>query len=852
MWKVIRKGLIANKLRFLLTGIAVILGVAFISGTLTLTATIQKSFDDLFANVYKGTDAIVRAPAVLSSDFGGDQHPNIPDSLLPIVRAVPSVAAASGNVDFNKSYAQLVDSKGKAIGGNGPPTAGIAWNPNPDLNQFRLVEGHAPETNDQVVVDKNTADKGHFTVGQKVRVLTQKAPKNYELVGIAKFGNADSPGGASVTLFTLPEAQRVNNSVHQFGQISVVAKPGVSQQQVQADIANAVSSKGDYQVLTGKEITKETQDAIAQSVSFFNVLFLVFGLVALGVGIIIIFLTFQIVVAQRTREMALLRALGGSRRQVLGQVLSESVVTGVVASAIGVVFGIFLAIGLRALLNAVGFDLPSTSTVVPASAILVGMIAGTTVTVLSAIVPAVQASRIPPVAALRETAIERKPRVVARFLTGAIIMFGIGVGSLFYGLFGNPDSPIRFVGVGALGIFVGAFVLGPLFAGPFSRLIAAPLPRIKGMTGTLARENAARNPKRTAYTATTLLIGVSLVGFITIFAASAKKSVAHAVDSQFKTDYIITSGGGFGPPKPFSTKLAQDIQKLPEIQSASGVAFGDAGIAGSRTQVYAVDPHAAAQLLDYDPVAGSFDSLTTGIAVSKKQADDHHWQLGQTIPVTFVKTHTVPLQIQFIFKANAFGDYYISNATYEKNFDQHLDFAAIAKLKPGVTAAQGTKALEPIVAQYPTAELKDNAQYKADQEATVNGIVLFVYVLLFLALFIALIGIANTLALSIYERTHEIGLLRAVGMSRSQVRSSVRWESVIIALLGSINGLGIGLLFGWSLVQALKDEGITQFAIAPGQLIIVVLVLAIFSVIAAILPARRAAKLDVLKAIAAE
>jgi putative ABC transport system permease protein len=480
------------------------------------------------------------------------------------------------------------------------------------------------------------------------------------------------------------------------------------------------------------------------------------------------------------------------------------------------------------------------------------MIAGTVVTVLSAIVPAVQASRIPPVAALRDTAIERKPNVVVRFAIGAVIMFGIGVGSLFYGLFAHPDNAIRFVGIGAFAIFLGAFILGPLFAGPFSRLIAAPLPSIKGMTGKLARENAARNPKRTAYTATTLLIGVALVGFITIFAASAKKSVGHAVDTQFKTDYIITSSGGFGPPKPIPEKLAADIKKLPEIEAASGVAFGDAGINGSRTQVYSVDPDAAAQMLDYDPVAGSFSSLSDGIAVSKKQADDHHWTLGENIPITFVKTHTVSLPVQFIFKANAFGDYYISNETYDKNYEQHLDFVVIAKLKSGVSAEQGDKALAPLVDQYPTADLKDNAQYKADQEKQINTFVALVYVLLLLALVIALIGIANTLALSIHERTHELGLLRAVGMSRSQVRSAIRWESVIIALLGSINGLGIGLLFGWSLVRALKPEGFTQFAIAPGQLIVVVFVLAIASVGAAILPARRAAKLDVLKAISTE
>jgi putative ABC transport system permease protein len=373
------------------------------------------------------------------------------------------------------------------------------------------------------------------------------------------------------------------------------------------------------------------------------------------------------------------------------------------------------------------------------------------------------------------------------------------------------------------------------------------------MTGTLARENAARNPKRTATTATALLIGVALVGFITIFAASAKASIRHAISTQFNTDFVVQGPGSFSPGIGLSPKLASQIAALPEVDTATGIRLGAFGLNGSRMFLTAVDPKPAARLFNFGDVAGSLGSLTPdGIAVSKKKADDHHWKLGDTIHATFVKTGDQTLRIQNIFKENTFGDYYISLANYQRNFVDQLDSTVFANLKPGVSAEQGRKAIEHVAKPYPNAKVFNNAQFKQDQEKNINQVVALIYVLLFLALFIALIGIANTLALSITERTRELGLLRAVGMSRSQVRSTIRWESVIISLLGTANGLAIGLFFGWSVVRALRDNGITTFAIAPATLIVVVIILAIASVGAAILPARRAAKLDVLRAISTE
>ena len=854
MWKVTRKGVAANKVRFLLTAIAVVLGVAFVSGTLVLTATIQKTFDDLFTNIYKNTDAVVRAQQRLSSDFGTGQRPNVPASLLDQVRRAPGVAEAEGTVQIQ--YAQVVGKDGKAVGnpGQGPPTLGFAWHPNSQSSVFHLTEGRGPVSDAEVAIDKNTASQANVKIGDHVTILTTKAPKAYTLVGLVKFGNANSLVGASASLFTLPEAQRLANAPNQFSQISLRANPGVSQTQLQQNISQSLSAQGSgqYQVVTGKQITKENQDAIQKQLSFFNIALLIFALIALVVGAVIIYNTFSIVVAQRTREMALLRAIGASQRQIMGEVFGESVVVGLLASAVGVAGGILLALGLKAVMSAVGFDLPGSGIVVRPVAIIAGLLVGLVVTVFSAIVPARQAARVPPVAAMRDVAIERPPRRLLRLVLGGSAIV-IGVAVLFIGLFGNVSSGIAYVGVGAVLVFVGTFILGPLFARATALIIAAPLPRLKGMTGTLARENAARNPKRTATTAMALLIGVALVGFITIFAASAKASIGNAISTQFNTDFIVQGPGSFSPGIGLSPKLAQEIAALPQVEASTGLRIGEVGINGSRTSINALDPKAAAKLFRLGDVSGSMSSLTPdGIAVSKRKADAHHWSVGDTIPVTFVKTGVQPLRVEYIFKENTFGDYYLSLASYERNFVDQLDASVFANLKSGVSPEAGRQAIEAVAKPYPNAKVFNNAQFKADREKSVNQVVALIYVLLFLALFIALIGIANTLALSITERTRELGLLRAVGMSRSQVRSTVRWESVIISLLGTVVGLVIGLFFGWSVVRALRDSGFSTFAVAPATLIVVVVILAVASVGAAILPARRAAKLDVLRAISSE
>ena len=501
----------------------------------------------------------------------------------------------------------------------------------------------------------------------------------------------------------------------------------MSQDEVTKDIQRTARTRGGlakkYEVITGKAITKENQDAINKQLGFIRIGLSAFALVALIVGAFIIYNTFSIVVAQRLREMALLRAIGASRRQVLGSVIGESLVVGIIASVIGVVAGVLVAIGLKALLNVIGFGLPGSGVVVKPDAVVTGLLAGTIVTFVSAIVPARQAARIPPIAAMRtrRAGAPAQPRRCAAASALGITAIGVllAARSVCSGAAASGSSRL-----GALLILLGVFVLSPLFARGLALAIGTPLRRIKGITGELARENAARNPRRTATTGAAVMIAVSLVGFITIFAASANASISAAIDSQLKTDYIITSGGGNGAPHRTQPHARQGDRRAPGDRTAarrSGSARRASTTAAcSSTQP---TPSPGAALTDLDGVAGSFAAIeNNGIAVSKRKADANHWKLGSVIPVTFVKTGKVPLTVRYIYKANTFGDYFISLKTYEKNFTDQLDFLILAKLKPGVSAEQGRKAIEPLLKPYPIAKLKDNAQYKADQKQQVNQV----------------------------------------------------------------------------------------------------------------------------------
>ena len=849
MWRITLVGLFAHKLRYGLTALSVVLAVGFMAGTLVFTDTISRTFDGLFTDVYHSTSAVIRAkqPFTPQGNFT-NQRDKIDASLVSTVRAVPGVAEVRVGVE---GYAQLVGSNHKAIGNPaaGAPTLGEAWNDVTLMNPYRFLPGGRPPRDaSEVAIDKHSADVGHLAVGSRVLVLTKQAPTVYTVTGIFRWETADSPLGASITLFDAVTAARVLGSPGKVDEIDVAAQSGVTQQQM-VDRLRAAVADPKLEVITGKQITQEGQSAIHKALSFFNLFLLIFALIALFVGSFQIFNTFSIVVAQRMRELALVRAVGAGRAQVTRSILGESLVIGVVASVAGIMAGVGLAIGLRAILNAVGLVIPAAGLLVRPRTIIVCLIVGTLITVLAAQSPARRAGRVAPIAVLREVATSEETRRLRRAVSGGAVT-AAGLTLLLIGLFGQGVNRVALVGGGASIVFLGLAVLGPIVSRPLSGLIGSAL-TWRGPSGELARSNAMRNPKRTSATSAALMVGVALVALMSVLAASLKSSVGAAVDSTVRADFIVSGGGLPGGEAGFSPTLVQRLSRLPQVAAATGVRAGSVRVGGSNIVALAVDPRHVDDLFDVGVTAGSISTMTTnGIAVSRAAADSKHLALGQPLQVVFPTTGAKTFTVQAIYTArDVVGDYVLPLAAAEQNYSQKLDFQVYVKLAPGVAASAAAVAIDTVLADYPTAKLLDRTQYKQQQQAQINQVLNLVYGLLGLALTIALVGIANTLALSIHERTHELGLLRAIGMTRAQLRSSVRLESLIIALLGTAEGLVVGTLFGGAVVAALKSHGVSRLSIPMTQLAVVAVLAGVAGVLAAVLPSRRAARLDVLRAI---
>jgi len=861
MFKIALQSLLARKRRLVTTALAVIIGVAFTAGTLVLTDTMKSIFNDLSAGVYKNTDAVVRATAVFNGpNQMGEQRPNIDASLVPALSHVPGVAAAEGSV---LGYTRLIGKDGKPIGnpGSGAPTLGGNWGTVPGLNPFHLVSGHTPQAPDEVVIDKQSATTGHLKMGDTTTVIASGPPQRVRIAGIVGFGTADSPAGASVVLFTTPVAQRLVAEPGKFNTIGFVADRGVSQQQLVSNLKRALPPG--TEALTGAAIIKETQDSFQKGLSFFSTFFLIFAAVALLVGAYIILNTFAITVAQRTRENGLLRALGASRRQILASVLIEALAVGVIAALLGLAAGVAVAAGLKALLGLLGATLPGGSLVLSVQTVVVSLVLGIGVTLIAAISPARKAAKVPPIAAMQEatvgsTGYGSKQRVVV-----GLTILALGVAALFTGLFGHVSSALLVVGLGVLLVFLGVSVLGRTIALPLSRAIGAPLPRVKGVTGTLARENTMRNPKRTAASASALMIGVGLIAFISIFATSAKASINATIDRTFAGDFVINSGagsngGGVDP------ALAQRLNTIPQAAAATGERSGSMLVFGQPQAIAAVDPRTAGQIFNVSPVQGSISALgADSIAVYKDDATKHHLKLGSPVSVVFRDTGPKTLRVALIYGDNQAApsanpgsktSYFLGTPGYDANFAApHFDTQVFVKKAPGVSTAAALAAVKTVAARYaPGTTVQDQAAYKTEQTKGINQILALIYTLLALAIVIALLGIGNTLALSIFERTRELGVMRAVGMTRRQLRGTIRWESVIIALQGTLLGLVVGVFFGWALVRAQKSNGIGVFSVPWLTLVIIVLLAGLAGVVAAILPSRRAAKLNVLRAIVTE
>jgi putative ABC transport system permease protein len=847
MLKLTLRGLWSRKLRTALTFVVVMLGVSLMAGTLVLTDTIRKTFDDLFADVNRGTDVYVRGVTQFESSFGDTQRPRLDDSIVEDIEAVDGVAIAEPSV---QGYAQIIDKDGKPIGdpGFGPPTFGGNWGTVDELNPFTLVEGgRAPEADDELVIDKRSADDAGFELGDTVSVQTQTGLEEYELVGVARFGTADSPGGATFALMILPAAQQRVAQPSMIDSVSIVADEGVGQR----ELADRVQAQlDDAEVLTGAEITEENQDDIEQGLQFFTGFLTAFAVIALVVGAFVIYNSFSILVAQRNREMALLRAVGASRGQVLRGVLLEAVIIGGLASVAGFLLGLAVTSGLRAVMDAFGFDLPAGDIIVRPGAVVTAVLSGFIVTVVSAVVPAVRAARVSPLAAMRDVAVERTTRLRLRLVI-AIGVAVLGALSLVSGVAG--DGGIQAVGLGVLLIFTATVLFGPVFARPTVQLIGAPLPAVKGMVGQLARQNAARNPKRTAATASALLIGVAIIAFFLAFNSSLRASIDNVIDDQFVGDFAVETGNfGFGGLPP---ELAERLDALTEVEIATGIRGVQARIAESNTFATGVDPVPAFELFDLAPTQGTSADLAEPdtIAVFEGRADDKGWSVGDEIDVVFPQHGETKLRVAMLYANKEIaGDYTIGVPTLDKYVPDPADFVVFARLADGVDPNVARPALQAVTDDYPTGELLDIDEYKDATAEQFTPILGLVTVLMLLTIIIAVLGIMNTLALSVLERTRELGLIRAVGATRGQIRTMIRWESVVITVLGSTIGLGLGLFFAWSIGKALEEDGFTTYQVPYVGVAAVVVVSALFGMLAALYPAWRAGRLDVLDAIATE
>jgi len=847
MWRVTLRGLISHKVRYVLTALAVLLGVAFMAGTFVFTDTISHTFDGLFGDVYSHTSAVVRAkqPFTPGANFSS-QRQLIDADLVTSVRQVPGVTGVSLGVE---GYAQLVGRDGRAIGNPaaGAPTLGEAWTSGADeMAPYKFAEGRPPRSRHEVAIDKHSSDVGNLAVGDRVTVLTQHQPREYTITGVVRWGTADSPLGASITLFDLATAERVLTEPGRVNEIDVAGTPDVSQEEL-VDRIQTMITDPQVEVVTAAEVIEEGQTSIHKALAFFDTFLLVFAGIALFVGCFLIFNTFSIVVAQRMRELALLRAVGASRAQVMLSVLGEALFVGFLASLAGLGVGVGLAVGLKALLAAFGFALPSSGLLVTPRTVVSSVVVGVAISLVAALVPAWKAGKVAPVAALREIEVG-EGRVVRRAVCGATLLV-IGAGLLLVGLFAGVAHGMTYVGTGGAVFFLGIAVAGPVIARPLCRVVAAPV--TWGRTGRLARNNAMRNPKRTAASAAALMIGVALVTLISVMAASTKTSIGSLVDSAMRADFVVSGAGMAGGQSGFSPTLARRLDTLPEVASATGIRSGAVRIGGSISVVLAVDPRHVDDLFDVDLRQGDLAAMRpTGIAISQQVADAEGLRLGDRLPVAFTTTGTHDFTVQAIYGARSLaGDYVLPVSAARRHFSSQLDFQVYARLAPGVSPAAGRNAIDDVLSAYPNATLMDRTEYKHEQEAQIDQLLGLMYGLLGLALLIALIGIANTLALSIYERTHELGLLRAVGMTRRQLRGTVRGESVVIALLGTVEGLVAGVLLAWAVVSALESQGVTELSVPVTQLAIVAVLAALAGVVAAMGPAHRAARLDVLRAI---
>jgi putative ABC transport system permease protein len=850
------RGLAGRKLRSALTAFAIVLGVAMISGTYVLTDTIDKAFNSIFQESYADTDAVVSGKSADIS-FQGETAlaPPVDASLLDRVRNVEGVEAATGIV-LDDSSTKILTKEGKAVNTGGAPSFGFGIDTvSPEAQRFnplKLTSGQWPAAPDEVVIDGHTAETEGYKVGDTIEVATLQPVQSFKLVGLAQYGEVETLGSATFTVFTIPEAQKLLELEGKYSSISVAGASSVTPKQLVANLNEELGSG--VTIRTGVEQGDEDSQSV-EFTNFIRYLLLSFAGIALFVGAFVIFNTLSITVAQRTREFATLRTIGASRKQLLWSVVLEALVIGFLASLIGLFVGLGLAWGLQALFKAMNFELPTQGTVFATRTIVISLLVGTIVTLLAGIFPALRATRVPPIAAVREGAELPRSRFakwvpLLASITSVLAVLLLGL-ALFKDEMGTAQRLLSIAG-GVLLLFLSVALLSSKLVRPIAAFVGWPATRIGGVAGRLAKGNSTRNPGRTASTAAALMIGVALVTFVAVLANGMKQSNRGAIEDQVSADYIVTAQDGFTP---FVAAAGDALADSPSAAIVSPVRTDLAKVSGSDQYLTGIDPATIAETYNFEWKEGSNAILTqldgNGAIVSEDFAKDQDLTVGDEVPLLTPGGERNTFAVKGIYKPPPFypilGSVSISQSAFDSLYDRPENSFVFVDVE-GEPTAGTTSALDKSVAEFPDAKVQTRDAWITSQDKDFNDFLLLLYVLLALAVVVSIFGMVNTLILSVFERTRELGMLRAVGMTRRQVRRMVRHESVITALIGAALGLPLGVLLAALVTKALSQFEV-EFALPIQQLIIFTIVAIVVGIFAAIVPARRAARLNVLRAL---
>jgi putative ABC transport system permease protein len=843
------KGLWARKVRALTTIFAVVLGVAFVSGSYVLTDTIFAAFDEIFSESLSGTSVVITAENPVKQENG--EAPTIGASLLPTVQRTRGVERAAGAIFTPGGF---FDAKGEKIGNKFAPKFISSTLPD-GLESLNYVEGHRPRGTREASIDQAAAEGSGLSLGDTLELIGQGSAEKFRLVGLTKLGSA-SFGGASIAQVTLPVAQRLTHKRGRFDQISVAADDGVSAQALKRRIAREMPAG--VKVETAQENADRASKEIRENLGFLQTFLLVFGFIAVFVGSFLIFNTFSITVAQRVSEFGMLRTLGASRRQILSTVMAEAGAIGLLGALIGIAGGFVIAAAIEALFKAFGLELPTTSLQLESRTVIVALVVGLLVTVVSSLVPALRSTRVPPIAALHafNAAPSRRRRLA--YLALAILLAATGIAMVLAGLLGSGSAGTRagLMGGGAVAVVFAVSIFSPRLVPPLATVAGWPLERVRRLTGRLARENAQRNPSRTAITAAALMIGLALVAFVTVFAAGLKSTVAQVVDENFAGGLVIQNSDGFSPIPNGAAKAARRVPGVALVATVRGAQAKviEAGAAGGSVQVNA-PTRDIGRTLNIEWKRGGPSALRRlgdGEAiVSDDFAASHGLSLGDSFQLLSQTRARPRFRVvgEFESKIGVLGSVLVTQGVMARAFDQTQDLFDFVEVEKGADEA-GVQALLTRGSEllFPVTEVLNQGELKEQREKQIDGLVKLVYALLAFAILISLFGIGNTLALSIHERIRELGMLRAIGMSRRQVRTMIRYEAVITALIGAILGMVLGIVFAALIAQPLKAEGFT-LSYPVGTLVLLLVFAAVIGVLAAILPARRASRLNVLQSL---